>query len=178
MIQYWPSPSPRGICTLFVTVAIAPPARAPTVTSPSTRSPGSSSVGLFDRYSREVEAPAAPGASARFLTTWVTLTLAPGASTAGVTVTDWTARSGFTTWIIAVDRTLFASLTSSTSPFGCAPPASARTTRKYVPAEVLDGIGTGVTTEGVLAPAARAVVTRRVASRMSFPASKALFDER
>ena len=119
MIQYRPGVVPTGIVTLFTTVAIAAPARGPTVTSPSTVSPGSSSVASVDRYSREVDAAAAPGASARFFTTCVTLTLAPAAIAPGVAVTDVTVRSGFTTWIATVARLLFVSLASSISPFGC-----------------------------------------------------------
>src|SRR4029453_11083967 len=109
MIQYRPGGVPPATCTLFVSVAIAPPASGPTATSPSTTSPGSSSVALFDKYRRDVDAGAAPAGTARFFTTWVTLTFPPGAIDAGVAGTDGTVGSGCTTGS-GTARPLFAPL--------------------------------------------------------------------
>ena len=125
--KYRPGAVPDGISTLFVTVASAPPASAPTGRSPPSWTSLPSSVASVDRNSRETVAGAPPVATARFFTTWVTLTFVPAAATAGA-VTDVTARSARAT-VSGTTRMLLASLASATSP-GALPVMSARTIRK------------------------------------------------
>src|SRR5580765_4510541 len=107
---------------------MAAPAIGGTGTSPITGLVTASiGEGTSDRYRRDMVADAVPDGGAMFLMTCVTLTLAPGASTAGVAVTLCITRSGRTTLSTGVGRLLLASSASATSPSVSA--TSARTIR-------------------------------------------------